>query len=398
MKYLKYLIILLILIIPFNVKGLDISLKSDKVLLVNLNDDNFLYEKNIYDKTYIASITKVMTAIVVVDNIPNLQEKVLLKKEDLNDYYKYWASISELEVNKYYSYEELLYGLLLPSGSDCASALAREVAGSPNSFVKLMNEKAKELGMNNTSFANTTGLDDKNNYSTAYDIYLMMKYADSNETLSKILKTLEYKVGNTKLSHTITYYFNNYDINMPYLQGGKTGTEDKAGYCLASFATYDDVNYLLITLNAKNTPDHFLDAQKTYDYFMKNYSYQIALKKGDILYTLNTKYTKEKEYDIKATSNYNFFIPNDYDKDKIKITYDGLKTISYDNKVNDKIGTLKIYYEERLLQEEEVFLTANLHYSIISFYKQDNIALYTLCFLSSLATLVYLFKKKKPHA
>lgn len=389
------LFFVLICIIPLNVFAKDIDINSQKALLVNLNEDKFLYKKDINSKTKIASITKIMTAIVVIENIDDLNKEVMLTNEDYTKSISKELQTSGLKTNKYYSYEELLYGLILPSGADCANALVRNIAKNEDDFVMLMNKKALELGMLNTHFTNATGLDEKDNYSTVKDVYLMYKYAIQNELLKKILETREIKIDNIKLTHTIDYYLNKYNIKMDYLDGGKTGTETLAGYCLATTASYNNVNYMLITLNAfydYNIPYHFYDAKTIYDYYMENYSYQTIINKNDLILSLKTKDVKEDSLNIYATNSYNYYLENNYDPNKINYVYEGINNIDYTFKKNTKLGNLKIYYDEELLDTIEITLNKKLHYSIISFYKENNIALYTLTFLCLIVILLYLKK------
>ena len=205
MKKILFLLLLLF-IFPLSVFSYDFNINSNNVILINLNENKILYEKNSDSKTYIASLTKIMTAVVALENIDDLSTKVLLTTEDFKDIYKYDLQTSGLRVNNSYTYEELLYALLLPSGADAASCLARNIGGSVSNFVKMMNDKAKELNLNNTKFANPIGYDDINNYSTVKDVSILFKYALNNETFKKIITTFSYKThDNIILKHTLNY-------------------------------------------------------------------------------------------------------------------------------------------------------------------------------------------------
>ena len=162
-----------------NVKALDIN--SKHAILINLNEDTILYEKNSEEKTKIASLTKIMTAIIVFDNVDNLDKKLTLTSEDFRGLAESHAAVAGFKVGQTVSYRDLLYGLLLPSGADAAKALARNISGSEDAFVELMNKKAKELKLDNTHFVNNTGLDEDGEYSTVKDISVMFKYALNNK-------------------------------------------------------------------------------------------------------------------------------------------------------------------------------------------------------------------------
>lgn len=369
----KFFIIFIFLFIISveKVLALDFNVSSDKALLINLNDDSILYEKNSDEKTYIASITKIMTAVLVVENIEDLNKTNKILYEDIM-MFAYDAAFSGLKINKSYTYYELLHGLMLESGADCAHALARSVAGDVSKFVNMMNKKAKELGMNNTKFANPTGLDNKNNYSTAKDISKLFKYAIKNETLYKIMSTMKYNVDGIKLKHTILYNLERYNLSLPYLIGGKTGTETKAGYCLATIANYNDIDYMLIVLNSDKAPKHFIDTKNIYEYYMKNYNYYTLIEKNVPLITLNTKYLKQKQIKIKTGKDYSYYLKNDY-KDKISYKYDGINLIDNKIKKGDFLGTYSIFYEGQLLSEIPLYLNVDTNFSIINFiiYHKD---------------------------
>ena len=247
---------------------------SKEILMINLNDDSILYEKNIDERTQIASLTKIMTAIVVLDNVEDLSQKVTIIDEDYKGLIEANAMTTYLSKNKEYTYYDLLYGLLLVSGADCANALARLVGNGLDGFYEMMNEKVKELGLNNTHFSNAIGLDDDNNYSTARDVSIMFKYALKNDDFKKIISSSNYSTyDNVNFVSTMRKYLNRYNIDIPNLIGGKTGTEDRALSCLASIASYNDVDYMLIVLNAES-PGQLTDTKNIYNYYMENYSYR----------------------------------------------------------------------------------------------------------------------------
>ena len=361
LKILFFVLVCLALTIT-NVNADELKISSNNAVLYNLNDDTILYEKNKDQKVSIASLTKMMTALVAIENIEDLNKKVTFVKSDYDKLIEMDATGSSLDKSKSYTYEDLLYGLILESGADCANALARLVAGNEKDFVKMMNAKAKELGMNNTSFANPIGMDDKNNYSTVNDLSILFKAGLKNKEFKKIISTFEYKLSDgTPIKHTIYYYMKNSKISMPYIKGGKTGYEIDAGYALASIAYQNDTLLMLITSKAENSPDHIKDSKKVYDYYFKNYGYQTLVEKGDIVTKLNTKYLSEDSINIKADDDVKYYMRNDYDPEKINIIYDGIDTITPENKYKEKIGTLNIYYGEKLIKTLPVTLNQKIY-------------------------------------
>lgn len=364
MKKLKLLVFVLfcLLIIIVNVNAEELRINSNNAVLYNLNDNKILYEKSKDQRVSIASLTKMMTALVAIENIEDLNKKVTFTKSDYDKLIAMDASASSLDNSKSYTYEDLLYGLILESGADCANALARLTAGNEKNFVKMMNDKAKELGMKNTSFANPIGMDDKNNYSSAEDLAILFKAGLKNKEFKKIISTFEHKLSDgTKIKHTIYYYMKNSKISMPYLKGGKTGYENDAGYALATIAYKDGTLLMLITSKAENYGEHVEDAKKIYDYYFKNYGYQTIINKDDIIKTLNTKYLSEESIVIKIDEDVKYYTRNDYDKDKISVVYDGINTITPKNKYKEKIGVLNIYYDDELIKTVPVLLNQKIY-------------------------------------
>lgn len=394
MKKFKLLFfILLLCFITTNVSAEEINISSNNAVLYNLNDDMLLYEKNKDQKVSIASLTKMMTALVAIENTPDLNKKVTFQKSDYDKLLEMDASGSSLDKNKTYTYYDLLYGLILESGADCANALARLTAGNETNFVKMMNQKAKKLGMKNTSFANPIGMDDKNNYSSVNDLAILLKAGLKNQKFKKIITTFNYKLSDgTTIEHTINYYTKNFQIKLPYLKGGKTGYEIDAGYALASIAYKKDALLMLITSKGKESPDHIKDAKKIYDYYFNNYDYQTIIKKGEIIASLNSKYLNKEQIDIKTEEDIKSYLKNDYDKNKIKTVYEGTKTITLDNKYKEKIGTLKIYYDNNLIKT----IPITLNQKIYPDYKLIIIATLTyILIIGNTIIIVNRIKKKK---
>lgn len=371
MKKIKILLLIILVMIGINITEVNaenIKINSETAILYNLNDDKILFEKNSNKKVSIASLTKMMTALVVLENVEDLNQQVTFKKSDYDKLLEMDASGSSLDKEKSYTYYDLLYGLILESGADCANALARLTSGNEKDFVKLMNDKAKKLEMNNTSFENPIGMDNKNNYSTMTDLLILLKEGLKNQEFEKLITTFEYKLSDGKtIKHTIKYYLNSFDIKMPYIKGGKTGYEIDAGYALASIATQNNANLIFITSKAEDKPMHFEDAKKVYEYYFKNYNYQTIISKDEIITTLNTKHLNEETINITAQNDITHYLRNDYNKEDIKIIYDGIDTITPQTKKGETLGEAKIYYKEELIKTIPITLNQkiSLDYKII---------------------------------
>jgi D-alanyl-D-alanine carboxypeptidase (penicillin-binding protein 5/6) len=235
----------------------NVNIHSTNAILINYKNGAVLFDKNGTEKMYPASMTKIMTAIVALEYISDLNDKILLKEAIFQSIYNSNAAIAGFLPGENVRAIDLLYGLLLPSGAECAIGLAEYVAGSENSFVKLMNDKAREIGMHDSNFTNTTGLHDNNHYSTAMDIAVLFQYALENDTFYRIIASSRYSTPSTnKHSGGITFYstlfsnINNAIFEGGFILGGKTGYTDEAGRCLASLAEKDDEWFILVTCGA----------------------------------------------------------------------------------------------------------------------------------------------------
>ena len=366
------------------------EIDSDKAILINLKDNSVIYSKNSDEKAYVASLTKMMTAIVVLENVDNLDDKVYITDEDWKGLIENDASVANFARYRKYSYLDLLYGLMLPSGADSANALSRLVGGDLDNFVKMMNDKAKEIGLNNTHFANCTGLDDDENYSTASDMAKLLNYGIKNETFKKIITTMKYTAyDGTVLRHTIDKYSKLNNITIKGLLGGKTGNTELAGVCLASIAEYNGVSYLLVVLNAKY-PYQLIDTKTIYEYYMNNYGYKTLINKGDALVSLNTLYTKDKSVDIVSLDDYSYYLNNDYDESLLSFKYTGEYVVSYNNKKGDFLGVLSVYYDDDLVDTLDIYLDRDMSFSLISFISY-NIIYFVILIILVISFIIIFF-------
>jgi len=238
--------------------NLDVNLHSSNAILVNLDTNKILLDKGSDEIIYPASLTKIMTVLVAIENIPNIQDKILLPKSIFKDLYEENASMAGFLPNEEVTAEDLLYGSMLPSGADASIGLADYIAGSERKFVKLMNEKAKQLGMKNTHFMNATGLHHSDHYTSVKDISILLQNALTNNTFRDIYTAERYSIKSTNLhpeGMTLTSrMFKNLYTNentRGEIIGGKTGYTEQAGLCLASLATINGEEYILVTVGAK---------------------------------------------------------------------------------------------------------------------------------------------------
>ena len=266
----KKIIVALILffILPLNLKAITVS--AECAILMDQNSKRILYEKNIHKVKSVASISKIMTAILAIES-GKLKDMVVIGDEIDGAY----GSAIYIKKGEQMSLLDLVYGLMLRSGNDAALAIAKHVSGSVDEFVKLMNEKAKEVGMKNTVFNNPSGLDNEDgdgNFSTAYDMALLASYAMDNETYRKITATKRHVV---KTNMNVYEWINkNRLLSLyKYATGGKTGFTEKAKRTLVTTASKDNFDLVAVTLNDGND---FQDHQTLFEYAFNNYkNYQL---------------------------------------------------------------------------------------------------------------------------
>lgn len=391
----KKIIFTILLLFPIFVSALEIN--SKHAILYNLNEDKIIFEKNSNEITSIASLTKIMTTIVAIENIENLDAKVTITERDFNGLYD--ASLAGFEVGDEVTYRDLLYGTMLPSGAEASQALANNISGSVNVFAGLMNEKAKELGMKNTHFVNTSGLDVNNHYSTVYDVAVLLKYCLNNKTFKTIFESTSYKTSNGELTlySTFRYTAIKFNYKSDYILGAKTGYTDDAGKCLASIA-YDqnnDILYLLVTTGANTSTDdayHIKDATNIYTYYFENYGYVNLVDKNELLVSIKTKYSKNKYLNFYAKEDVSFYTKKDeFDKNKIKIIYDGVNIIDQSIKKGEKLGTVGIYYDDEYINSLDIILNNEYKFSIIYFLLQNKKI--TIPVILGICILIYLIKQ-----
>ncbi|WP_088102284.1 D-alanyl-D-alanine carboxypeptidase family protein [Halalkalibacter urbisdiaboli] len=248
------------------------SVSAQAAVLIEQESGRVLYEKNANESLRIASITKIMTAILAIES-GKMEEfvKISSRAEGTE------GSSIYLRANEKIKLEDLVYGLMLRSGNDSAVAIAEHVGGSLEGFVFMMNEKAQELGMSKTMFQNPHGLDDhENHYSSAYDMALLTQYAMKNETYQKIASTKTHRVEGEQVrvwknkNRLLTELYK-------YSTGGKTGYTKRAKRTLVSTAQKDDMNLIAVTLNA---PSDWHDHMNLFNWAFATFEIGTLIEEG----------------------------------------------------------------------------------------------------------------------
>lgn len=364
----KKIVIVLILITLINLYPIyandTLKITSTSAILMEQSTKRILYGKNERKKVKIASTTKILTAIVAIENC-SLDEVVTVSKNA--------ASVggSRVGISKgdEIKLESLMYGMLLKSGNDCAVAIAEHVAGSVDKFVLMMNKKAYEIGAKDTICSNPHGLDTEQNCSTAYDLAKIMSYAKQNEDLAKIMSTTR----TTKYFGKVSKYLANTNkllTTYKYCDGGKTGFTNGANRCLVASAKKDDLELIVVILGADTTNIRFLEARKLLDYGIENYKMEdvkdsvnwyidIPVIKGNIL-----SYTKKIEMTNKLPLKEN-------EKEDIYLCQNIIPKIDAPMKKGTYLGNIELMinnerlYTKRIYLEEDIVHNTVLDYIIL---------------------------------
>lgn len=295
MKKLGIICLGLFLLFPYSVQAISTSATSS--ILMDMDSGRIIYENNSHEVRSVASISKIMTAILAIES-KKLDKTVKVSDVVLEAY----GSGIYIKPGEKLTLQDLVYGLMLRSGNDAALMIAEYVSGSVPKFVKKMNQKAQEIGMKQTTFHNPSGLDEEDevgNFSTAYDMAILTSYAMKNKTYQKIVGTKKYTLKTNKNTY-VWYNKNKLLTNYENTTGGKTGFTKKARRTLVSTASKDQLNFVVVTLNDGND---FQDHENLHEYGFTYYKKYRLLKKGTVKIE-NEKYYKNETLYIKNDINY----------------------------------------------------------------------------------------------
>ena len=336
----KKLLFLILLIIPIKVYALPSS-----YIVMDYNSSRVLEGSIINEQKLIASTTKIMTCIIALEN-SDITKEITVS----NDVLKAYGSAIYIEPQEKLTLEDLLYGLMLRSGNDAAIEIANNVSNNMDEFVNLMNNKAKEIGMNNTIFINNHGLEDNNgngNLSTPYDMALLMRYALNNNKFKEIINTKRKVVKSSY--KTYEWYNKNRLLNeYKYTIGGKTGFTKKAKRTLVTAASKDNKTLIIVTLN---DPNDFIDHKNLYEQNFKKYNLVTILNK-DLFNLRDIKYNGK----VYIKDDFKMLLKKD-EEDKVSIDYEMNGSGNYNDE--DIIGIAHIKLNNKEINKVNIYLDTN---------------------------------------
>jgi len=317
-----FIIILLLLLFPGNVfaETQELELKSNTAILLDVHSGNILYNKNANTKIYPASLTKLLTAIVVVENT-DLNNIVTVTSSAVNKV-EYGYVTADLKPDEQLTVEQLLNIILIASSNDASIVLAEYIAGSEENFASLMNEKANEIGCLNSNFTNSNGLHEESHYTTAYDLALISKYFCENQTLFNISRKTRYTLPitnkhNCERTFATTNEFidqtNQNGYYYQYASGLKTGYTTPAGYCLSTLAESKGLALIAVVVGAENNADRYEDCKSLFKYGFSNFTLKSFGKSGDCIQTISIENgsAETRNLDLILTQEISIALPNE---------------------------------------------------------------------------------------
>lgn len=387
-------------------KGPKVNAKS--AIVMEASTGLILYEKNIHKKNYPASTTKLMTTLLALEN-SSMDDVVDFSKDSVFNIERGSSHIG-IDVGEKLTMEDCLYGIMLASANEVSYAVAEHISGSIENFSNLMNERAKELGCEDTHFINPHGLFDKNHYTSAYDLALISKELLKNESFRAINSTVNYVIGPTNIQKESRPLCNHHKMlkNSSYYYdgafGGKTGYTVKARYNLATFASRDNIDLICIIMNEDNGQDQYKDTQKLLDFGFDNYTAYKINESQDIKeqesFTLFSKFNhlfNTENLPLKVCNKGIVILPDGIELEETN------RSVHYDNNVSlqdgiNVIGNVIYEYDDKVVGKADILYdnsqTIKLAKSSILYDNgltvQDHIESNKKIIIISVITLVFL--------
>ena len=334
------------------------DLVANAAIVMDAASGQVLYEKNSQEKKYPASITKILTVLIALEHNVDFNATVTMSENAI------WgverdSTLIGLDVGEQVTVKDLVYATMVKSANECAYALAEYVAGDIESFAKLMNERAAEIGCKNTHFITPNGLHDEAHYTTAYDMALITKEALKNETFREIAGTLNYTVPATNLTDETRPLWNGNKMINPaepyyyeYCEGGKTGYTMKANNTLMTFAKKDGLELICVIMDCDGAKYAYSDTKALYNYCYNNYVYYYPLSDFSFESTeenatdqnviLNNYYSSldHDMIDLSVDKDYALLLNKSVDTTQIE------KTVTfYDEAKDDQLGEITFAYD-----------------------------------------------------
>ena len=338
------------------------SISAEAGCVIDVQSGAVLYDKNMNKREYPASITKIMTTLVALENC-SLSEEVEYGKSAFANW-EPGASNASIEVGEKINMKESLYAVMLASANEACNGVADHIAGSIDAFVGKMNEKAQSLGCKNTHFANTNGLWKKDHYTSAYDMALIAKEALKFEDFKNIIQTTYYEIPPTNQQEEARYLYGQHQMIKPpsiYVyegcEGGKTGFTDEAQNTLVTYAKRDNTELIAVVFQCKGA-QHYEDTIQLFDYgfsHFKTVKLSSTSEVSQIVSVVNEKGEKIDSVLAKLKEDVYQTVPIDFEISKITRKINAPETISAPVYEDDMVASVSFYYEGNPITTMELF-------------------------------------------
>lgn len=361
-----------------------LDMRADVACMICIDNDEAVFSKNINKKVAPASLTKIMTALLAIENCENLNETVVVSQSAIDSLKGTNSSLGGLVAGEKLSMYDLLNCLMVKSANEAAVVIAEHIAGSVPKFLKMMNARAKELGCTNTNYVNVHGLDEKGHYTTAYDLYLICKEAMSKPTFEKIVGQSSYTMPKTNknpqrvLPATNLMINPNYhDCYLSYVTGIKTGTTENAGRCIITKASKNGYNYIAIIMGADSKdakadeiPENiaFIECKKMIEWTFANIKYKVVAEENQIVTVIDVKYSWTADtLELVSSADIAALVPATLDSSSVFIqpNTDTPHEIKAPVKKGEKIGTATIYYAGKEIARTDLVASKSVSRSMI---------------------------------
>lgn len=332
------------------------EIKAKSAILIEASTGDIIYKKDEDLKLPPASITKIMTMLLIIEAIENKKVSFYDKVTASEHAASMGGSQIWLEVGETMTVHDLLKAVAVGSANDASVALAEHIAGSEEGFVSMMNQRAKELGMKNTNFANACGLDDDNLYTTAKDVAIMSRELISHDVIKQYTTIWMDTVRNE------TVQLVNTNKLVRFYRGAtglKTGTTNGAGCCLSATAKRDGMELIAVIMGAESSNERFSNAKKLLDYGFANLCLFKTSQKVDYIKSINVNKGQKKKVKLKYDKIENELLKTE-NKSNIKVITETPKTIDAPVKKNQKIGTVKVKFDDKVIRKYNIYASEEI--------------------------------------
>ena len=432
-RFVLPLLLIISIIVPNYAQALifnpALNIYSEGVYMLNLNEDQVVYQKNQNELFHPASLTKIMTAVVVLEHFADNPEdmktiKISAPSSAYNDFAGKNVSTADIRANEKVSYYDLLYALMLPSACEAGNIIAYNLGGKNiENFVKKMNETAKRLGMTNTNFVNAHGLHDDAQVSSPRDMAILAKYALTFPTFVEVSSAKDYRLpatdihpNGTYIRHTNAMLHSSSSYYYEHASGIKTGTLDEAGRCLISTASKGGIDYLTVSMSApmrdeKNNNKFYncIDHKTLYEWAYGKLSFEEILSDKTEIDNIKVEFGKNKQYvNVIPADKFESLWSSDSAKESIKQIIHIDDNIIAPIKEGQILGKLDLEFNGDIIFSTELVAVENVEREVLGYKltvakqffssKMMKRALLICLGIIILYTIIFILRRRKPRA